>query len=88
MHEAVGSQAFAVLANHEPGIDVRLAMQPLGQIHGTYAFESEHAHGEPTILSGAFEIDQSCLRRLLASVDSLVWLLGGVSIEYFHRPDR
>ena len=81
MHQCVGQRKSAVLASAEPDIEVRLDMQPLGQIHGRYAFESERINGQPTVLSGSFEIDQSYLPRLRASVDSLIWQLGGVSTE-------
>jgi hypothetical protein len=81
MHQCVGQEKSAVLASAEPDIEVRLDMQQLGQIHGRYAFESERVNGQPTVLSGSFEIDQSYLPRLRTSVDSLIWQLGGASTE-------
>ena len=72
MYASVGQSLSALLASAEPGIYVRLAMQPLGAMLGTYALESDRAEGTPTVLSGAFQIDQSFLPSLQASVETLV----------------
>lgn len=78
MYRSVGRQATATLASAEPDIEVKLVMQPLGNIKGTYAFESERLSGTPTVLSGAFEIDQSYLPSMRNSVESLIVDLGGL----------
>lgn len=72
MHTHVGENRSATLASAEPDIDVSLNSNQLGGIEGTYRFESERLNGYPTSLSGAFELDQSFLPSLLASVDSLI----------------
>jgi hypothetical protein len=72
MHEQVGKPATATLASAEPDIHIKLTMQALGAISGTYALESERPTGTPTLLSGAFEIDQSYLPGLRQSVEALM----------------
>lgn len=81
MYEGVGQPAKATLASAEPDIDICLQSKRLGGISGIYRFESERLNGTPTMLSGAFEIDQSHLPGLERSVESLIWLLGGESTE-------
>jgi len=81
MYDCVGEQRSAILSSAEPDIDIRLESRRLGGIQGSYRLESERLNGEPTAISGAFELDQSHLPSLQTSVDSLVWLLGGESTE-------
>src|SRR5688500_18943057 len=61
MYESVGQASIATLSSAEPYIEVTLTMRQLGGIHGRYKLESERRDGAPTVLSGAFEIDQSFL---------------------------
>jgi hypothetical protein len=72
MYEAVGKRGTATLGCAEPDISVELEMQPLGGILGTYRLESERLDGGPTVLSGAFSLDQSYLPGLVESLESLV----------------
>lgn len=71
MYLAVGKPATAELSSAEPDIFVHLEMQPLGGILGEFSFESERLAGIPTVLQGAFEIDQSFLPGLRQSVNAL-----------------
>ncbi|MGZ8226109.1 MAG: WapI family immunity protein [Methylococcaceae bacterium] len=77
MYESVGKSSTAVLVSTEPDIHINLAMQSLGVIVGTYALESERLDGTPTVLSGAFNIDQSFLPSLHQSIYPLITDLGG-----------
>ncbi|WP_124948816.1 WapI family immunity protein [Sulfuriferula thiophila] len=77
MYESVGKSSTAVLASAEPDIIIKLEMQSLGGIVGNYSLESERPDGIPTVLSGAFNIDQSFLPSLRQSIDSLIVDLGG-----------
>jgi hypothetical protein len=77
MYESAGKSSSAVLVSAEPDIQINLAMQSLGGIVGTYALESERLDGTPTVLSGAFNIDQSFLPSLRQSIYSLIADLGG-----------
>lgn len=79
MHQQVGRPATATLTSAEPDIHVKLTMQSLGAISGTYALESERPTGTPTLLSGAFEIDQSYLPALRQSVEALMVELGATA---------
>jgi hypothetical protein len=81
MHENVGQQTSASLASAEPDIEIRLESQRLGGIQGTYRFESERLDGRPTALSGAFEIDQSHLPAIRASINDLIELLGNTPAQ-------
>ncbi len=62
----------ATLASAESDIRISLSMASLGQILGTYRFESEYREGGATALTGAFELDQSYLPSLAAGVGALV----------------
>ncbi|KQW65448.1 hypothetical protein ASC67_16855 [Methylibium sp. Root1272] len=71
MYLAVGKSVTAELSSAEPDVLVHLEMQPLGGILGEFSFESERPAGVPTVLKGAFEIDQSFLPALQQSVKAL-----------------
>jgi hypothetical protein len=62
----------AELSSAEPDICLKLAAASMGQVLGTYRFESEYREGGATILSGAVELDQSYLPALAASVENLI----------------
>jgi len=62
----------AELSSAEPDLRLTLTAGSLGQILGTYKFESEQREGGATALTGAFELDQSYLPPLAASVGNLV----------------
>lgn len=78
LYDAVGQPGTATLASTEPDIEVVLTMGRMGGISGRYRLESERRDGEATVLSGAFEIDQSFLPGLQGSVQALLAELGGV----------
>ncbi len=71
LYQSVGKPAIATLASAEPDIQVTLTMHALGSITGKYALESERPDGVPTVLSGAFALDQSYLPELQQSVEAL-----------------
>jgi hypothetical protein len=79
MDANIGKSNSAQLVSHEPGVDITLSMQPLGQIEGSYVFENESTGRGSTKLSGSFELDQSYLPALMSSVESLILELGGAS---------
>jgi hypothetical protein len=77
MYESVGLPGTATLASAEPDLEVVLTMQRMGGVSGRYRLESERRDGVPTVLSGAFEMDQSFLPALQGSVGELLSDLGG-----------
>lgn len=74
MYSTLGG--IAELSSAEPDIRLRLTATSMGQIAGNYRFESEHREGGATVMSGAFELDQSYLPAVVASVGGLVAELG------------
>ena len=70
MHAEVGAPQQAVLSCHEPGIYVSLISNRLGQVEGNYAFEA--GGGSFAKLTGCFQIDQSFLPELCATIQDLV----------------
>ncbi len=56
----------------DPGLSIELTMDLRGHIKGRYNFTSERRDGEPTVLSGEFDMDQSFLASLEAEIDALV----------------
>lgn len=68
MDQKIGSDCEALLGSVEPGIYISLKSDKLGRVFGKYQFESERCDGEPTCLSGAFEIDQTFVKPLAVSV--------------------
>ena len=70
MHAQVGSSHEAVLSCHETGIYVRLISNRLGQVEGEYKFEAED--GSFAKLFGSFQVDQSYLPELAASMQELI----------------
>lgn len=72
MDATLGEPNKAVLSSAEPDIKIELSMDRRGHVVGRYAFESECRYGIPTVLSGAFEMDQSFLPSLRREVAELV----------------
>ena len=72
LYRDVGQPGVATLASAELDIKVTLTMQTLGGIEGSYRFQSEQRDGGATKLSGTFELDQSFLPELCASIDTLL----------------
>ena len=68
MEQKVGIECEALLGSAEPGIHILLKSDRLGRVTGEYQFESERYNGEPTCLSGLFEIDQTFIKPLMVSV--------------------
>ena len=77
LNENVGHVGTATLASAEPDLELILSMQRLGGISGRYRLESERREGVPTVLSGAFDADQSFLPALLRDVSALLLKLRG-----------
>jgi hypothetical protein len=77
MYQSVGSPTTARLCSAEPDIDVELKMDARGHVEGNYRFESERINGSPTVLSGAFEMDQSFIPDLTMQLEELVSALNG-----------
>ena len=73
MYAEVGSPNEAVLSCREPGVYVRLLSNQIGQVEGNYTFEAED--GSLAKLCGSFEVDQSSLPELAASIQELTALL-------------
>ena len=80
MYASVGRASTATLASAEPDIWVELTMRTLGGIAGRYELESERRDGAATMLSGAFELDQSFLPELQESVGLLIQQLQGQNV--------
>jgi len=80
MYAEVGTPMNATLGSAEPDIWVQMRSLPLGNIEGTYRFESERRDGKPTALLGAFSLDQSFLPELAQSIMVLVTELGGSNV--------
>jgi len=77
MSASIGKVCIATLASAEPDIRMELSMHPLGNITGRYALESERRDGIATMLSGAFDLDQSFLPSLQQGIDELLEQLQG-----------
>jgi hypothetical protein len=77
LHESVGEPGTATLSSYERGLEVTLTMQRLGGISGRYRLESERVGGDPAVLSGPFERDQSFLPALRDDVLNLLDELKG-----------
>ena len=79
LQESVGGPGTATLSSYERGLEITLTMQRLGGISGRYRFESERIGGDPAVLSGPFEMDQSFLPRLRDDVLNLLSELKGAN---------
>jgi hypothetical protein len=77
MYERLGQMSTAVLSSAEPDVQLRLESHRLGGVSGNYRLECERIEGTPTQLSGAVQLDQSCLPELASSVEGLVHALSG-----------
>jgi hypothetical protein len=77
LHESVGEPGTATLSSYERGLEITLTMHKLGGILGRYRFESERIGGDPAVLSGPFEMDQSFLPALREEVLDLLGELKG-----------
>ncbi|KRH99694.1 hypothetical protein [Curvibacter sp. PAE-UM] len=77
LDENVGQPGSARLASAEPDIELVISTQRLGAISGRYRLESERREGVPTVLSGAFDADQSFLPGMVDDVKALLSELGG-----------
>ena len=66
--DRIGEPTEVRLVGTEPGIDLVLTVNRLGQIHGTYELRNLDAPGSPA-LAGSFDMDQTFLRPLLSEVD-------------------
>ena len=60
----------AVLSCLERGVCIKLLSNRMGQIDGTYEFESDN--GSFAKLAGSFQLDQSYLPELIASTHELI----------------
>jgi hypothetical protein len=69
MAKHVGIPSSANLTTIEPGIELHLNMNRMGQIEGRYVLWNFDTPGQPS-LSGVFELDQSYLPGLLNEVDN------------------
>jgi hypothetical protein len=67
----LGQELTASLVSAEPDVYLELRSDHRGHIKGSYRLESERREGTPTVLSGAFDMDQSYIPRLLAKVQEL-----------------
>ncbi len=83
MQKGLGQPGVARLCSAEPDIDIEFKQNKLGQITGRYCFESERRAGDPTSLTGSFEMDQSYLPELAKGVDLLFRKLGGQNNDQF-----
>ncbi len=79
MQVNVGKACTATLSSAEPDIHLELKMQTLGGVSGAFALRPDPQAGGTTSLSGTFEVDQSYLGPLLASVRALCTVLRGGS---------
>ena len=77
MMQNIGKDLRTRLCSPEPDLDIQLVMNHLGQIQGTFALESERRDGIPTVLSGAFSMDQSFLPELKKQTKNLIKALEG-----------
>ncbi len=75
MYDNVGQPLTAELSSAEPGVWLQLKMRNLGGVASAYRFECEDSSGASTMLSGSFEMDQSYLPALRASVNELAYQL-------------
>ena len=67
----LGRELTASLVSAELDVYLELRSDRRGHINGSYRFESERREGTPTVLSGAFDMDQTYIPRLLAEVQEL-----------------
>jgi hypothetical protein len=72
MQDGLGRESTATLTSAQPDLLIELKMNRLGQISGRYAFESARRGGVPTVLSCAFDMDQSFLTSLQHGLATLV----------------
>ena len=79
LHESVSEPGTARLSSYERGLEITINLQRLGGISGRYRFESERIGGDPAVLSGPFEIDQSFLTGLREDVLNLLSELKGAN---------
>ena len=68
----LGLEKIARLCSAEPDIDIQLKSDKSGRIDGEYHLESERRDGIPTVLSGAFNLDQSYLPSLIKNLKELI----------------
>ena len=73
MQDGIGNEHEAVLDSvDEPGLLLELKMNRHGHIAGLYRFISERRDGEPTALSGSFDMDQSFLPSMISEISGLI----------------
>jgi len=71
MVSRIGRPSTAEFTTTEPGIELFLSMNPLGQIQGSYNLENYNSPGQPS-LSWKFEMDQTYLAPLLQQIEKCV----------------
>jgi len=73
----IGQELTGTLVSAEQDLEFELKMDQRGHIKGSYRFESERRDGTPTVLSGAFDMDQTYIPLLLTQVQKLTERLRG-----------
>ncbi len=73
MQDSVGNECEAAFEGwDDPDFSIELRMDRRGHITGQYRFVSIRRYGEPTALSGSFDMDQSFLPSMIADISTLI----------------
>lgn len=72
MQKWLAPPASATLHSQEPCIYIELTFNNRGKVTGRYTFETLSDDGVPTVLSGQFEMDRTCLISLEHDARDLV----------------